>query len=285
MLTAAVGILGGVVTWVLARRALHVGARSRARQARGLRSTRLPEGLRARLARALVDAGIDVPPESALGWWALGSLSAALFGAVLSPAVCLLAAATAAAAGPLLLAAGRARRRRALDAAVPELLERVAAELRSGGTVATAVLERSRTGPLGLSEVTRRVQLGAGFTDALRAWSERLGRGDVRAAAGALGLAATVGGRSADALDALAGSLRGRLAAIADGAALAAQARLSAIVVGGAPLAFLVFTALADPAAAGAQLGTAVGRASLAIGLAMEAAAAVWIRRIVRSEP
>ena len=54
----------------------------------------------------------------------------------------------------------------------------------------------------------------------------------VDASAGALALCASVGGRSADALDGLATSLRDRLAVGAEARALSSQARMSAMVVG-----------------------------------------------------
>ena len=104
-------------------------------------------------------------------------------------------------------------------------------------------------------------------------------------AAGALAVATTVGGRAADAIDGLASSLRGRLDASSEARALSAQSRLSAVVVGAAPLGYLAFSSLIDPGSAAALVGTGVGRVCLIVGLALEGLAAVWIRRIVRSEP
>ena len=106
---------------------------------------------------------------------------------------------------------------------------------------------------------------------------------DVRAAAGALVVASTMGGRSAAALDGLAASLRDRLGIAAEAQAQSAQARLSAVVVGGAPIAFVVFSAMVDPTAAGLLVGTAAGRVCLALGLGFEVLAALWMRRILRT--
>jgi tight adherence protein B len=93
-----------------------------------------------------------------------------------------------------------------------------------------------------------------------------------------------MGGRAAAALDGLATSLRARLDAAAEAHALSAQARLSAVVVGVAPLGYLVFSTLIDRRAITVLLATGIGRLCLAIGLGLEALAALWIRRIVRSE-
>jgi Flp pilus assembly protein TadB len=77
--------------------------------------------------------------------------------------------------------------------------------------------------------------------------------------------------------------LRHRLDAVAEAHALSAQARLSAVVVGAAPLGYLAFSAMVDARAVTALVGTGVGRVCLVAGLALEALAALWIRRILRS--
>ena len=56
---------------------------------------------------------------------------------------------------------------------------------------------------------------------------------------------------------------------------------MSAVVVGLAPLAYLVFTTATDPGATRVLLGTTAGRLCLAVGFALEAAAALWMRAIV----
>jgi len=285
LLTILVALAGSSFTIALARSARRVGATHRARQMGGTRAVRLPRPIRRRLVRMLAGAGIDVTPEAAAGWWVLGGGCIVVLATALSPVTGLLGLGAAIAAGPVVVTTRRARMRDELDHAVPDLLERTAIELRSGGTVIAAVTNAQTTNALALSSIIRRVELGAGFSDALAAWADRLGRPDVRAAAGAFGLAAAVGGRAADALDGLAASLRARLAALAEARAQAAQARLSAIVVGAAPVVFLAFSAVTDPTAVRTLVATSFGRVCLAIGLAMELLAVAWIRRIVRSEP
>ena len=49
-------------------------------------------------------------------------------------------------------------------------------------------------------------------------------------------------------------------------------------------VAYLVFSALVDSGPVDALVGTGVGRVCLVLGLGCEALAAVWIRRILRSE-
>jgi tight adherence protein B len=171
-------------------------------------------------------------------------------------------------------------------AGLPGALEQVAAELRGGGTVAAAV-DRLASGAgavaSDLERVCVRTRLGLPLADALAGWPDEHDAPGVRAAAGALAVATTMGGRAADAIDGLASSLRHRLDAVAEARSLSAQARLSAVVVGAAPLGYLAFSALVDPAAVTALIDTAVGRVCLVAGLGLEALAGLWIRRILRS--
>jgi tight adherence protein B len=167
------------------------------------------------------------------------------------------------------------------------VLEQVASELRGGGTVPNAVARLAASESLvaaDLHRVRTRTELGLSLADALTAWPAEHDAPGVHAAAGAFAVAATVGGRAADAIDGLASSLRQRLDAADDARALSSQARMSAVVVGAAPVGYLVFSSLVDPAAVTVLVGTGIGRVCLAVGLGLEALAALWIRRIVRAE-
>jgi tight adherence protein B len=235
---------------------------------------------------ALRDADVPWSPEQAVEYWGIAVAAVTLPAAALSPVLAGFGVVVAVAAGPVALLLARSRREHAFTAGLPGALEQVAAELRGGGTVAAAVeVLAVGGGAVGadLRRVHGRTQLGLPLADALAGWpSDHDARG-VRAAAGALAVAATMGGRAADAIDGLASSLRHRLDAVAEARSLSAQARLSAVVVGAAPLGYLAFSALIDPAAVTTLIGTGVGRVCVVVGLALESLAALWIRRILRS--
>ena len=147
------------------------------------------------------------------------------------------------------LASARGRRARLIAAAVPVTIERIASELRAGGTIATAIGGLARSDGVLATDFARidaRLLLGAPMTDALRTWARERPAPGVDVAAGALAMCATVGGRAADALDGVASSLRDRGAVVAEARALSAQARMSALVVGGMPLLYVAWSALAD---------------------------------------
>jgi tight adherence protein B len=247
---------------------------------------RISEPLRSRLVDALHDADLAWTPEEAVECWGIAAVAAALLAVALSPLFAVPAVLGVAVAGPSALLLARSRHERAFAAGLPAALEQVAAELRGGGTVAAAVDRLAvAESPVAadLHRVHVRTQLGLPLADSLAGWPVDHDAPGVRAAAGALAVAATMGGRAADAIDGLASSLRHRLDAVAEARSLSAQARLSAVVVGAAPLGYLAFAAMVDPGAVTALVDTGVGRVCLVVGLGLEALAGLWIRRILRS--
>jgi tight adherence protein B len=286
MLTLIVAIGGPLVCAGLVSAGHRASAVDRVR-ALGPRSHwRVPARGRDHLARALVDADLTLTPEQAIEYWAIGVLAVGVLAAAFAPALALPSALGAIVAGPVGLRMARGRRERRFAARLPAALEQVAAELRGGGTVAAAV-ERLADGSGAVARdfrtVRARTHLGLPLEDALASWPADHDAPGVRAAAGALSVAATMGGKAAEAIDGLATSLRHRLDAIAEARALSAQARLSAVVVGAAPLGYLAFSAMVDPAAVTALFDSGVGRICLVVGLGLEALAGLWIRRILRS--
>ena len=105
----------------------------------------------------------------------------------------------------------------------------------------------------------------------------------MRSAAGAMAMVTSIGGSAAGPLEGLAASLRTDESAAGEARALSAQARVSAAVVGLAPLAYLAFSAMADPASARVLVATTAGRICLGVGLVLEGLAALWMRALVRA--
>jgi tight adherence protein B len=283
---AAVAVTGPLVVAAIVTAARRAGVAERARALGGTQRWRLPVRLRPRLERALADADVGLEPEAAVELWVGTTVGAGVVAAAFSPGLVPVALLLVLVAGPACLWVLGTRARGRYAAALPHALEQIAAHLRGGSTVAHGVSALADgDGPLAsdMRRVCTRSDLGVGLADALGAWPAERDLPDVRAVAGALAVAETLGGRSAHALDGLAKSLRDRLGAAAEARSLSAQARLSAVVVGASPLAYLVFSALVDPASVGQLVGTGIGRVCLVVGLALEAAAALWMRRILAS--
>lgn len=287
MRTVVVAVAGASLSVAAARAARRGAVVERLEPAR-LDVTRLVPGpLRRRLERACDAAALDVTVSQALHIAAGVMIATAMLVAAVtgSLAATIGAAAVVAVALPVALFAARGRRSRAVAAEVPAMIERVASELRAGGTIATAVSGIARSGSLLAADCARmgaRMSLGASLTDALHLWARERPAPGVDVAAGAFAMCATLGGRSADALEGVASSLRDRLAVAAEARAQSAQARMSALVVGGMPVLYIGWSAIADRRAFVALTGTPVGRVCVAVGITLEVLGVLWIRRILR---
>jgi tight adherence protein B len=281
-----IGLLGSGCTAWFVRAARRYAVTDRMRGNRPRSSPRLPVAVSRRIEGALDSAALDVRVEQALSTWLWSITVAAILGFGFGgPQIALGCAVVVAIGVPVGVLTMRDRRGRLIGAAVPETLERVASELRSGGTIATAIgAVATGEGPLAadMARVDARVRLGSPIGDALGAWAKDRPIAGVRASAGALALCSSVGGRSADALDGLATSLRDRLSVAAEARALSSQARMSALVVGGAPVAYIAWSAMVDPHALHVLTATVFGRICLALGLGLEGLGGWWMHRIVR---
>lgn len=187
---------------------------------------------------------------------------------------------------PRALAAFRRRgARRDIRAAVPTLVEALAAAVGSGGlSLPLAFAEVAPTLQPELAAATKRVAaalaLGARMTDALALLAAVVPPDDLAPLAVVLAAFTRSGGRVAPSLERVAALLRGRLALEEERDALTAQGRASAFVlVALAPLG-AVFFALAMPDYAATLLGDGLGL--LVCAVAFELVGAAWLWRIVR---
>jgi Flp pilus assembly protein TadB len=183
--------------------------------------------------------------------------------------------------------ARRARQRNARDtrAALPALVDAIAAALASGLSLPMALAEVAPTLPPGLAAPTRRAAsalvLGASVGGALGAYRGAVPDEDVAPLAVVLTSFARSGGRVGGSLARVAALMRSRLALEDERAALTAQGRVSAIVlVALAPIGALFF-ALATPDYAAVFLGKGIGL--LGIAVVLEIVGALWLWRIVRA--
>jgi tight adherence protein B len=290
LLTLLVAVTGSLIATRLATRARRIAridrARGLRRAGRGPRALPIPASVARWLEQALERADVRVSADDAVRLALAGTLAAALVAAMVAPTLVLPAVVGVLALGPVGLTLARRRRDRAVVAAVPDVVDHLAAELRSGGTVALAIatLAAGET-PLAadFTRVEERCRLGASTKAALHAWAAERDAPGVREVAAACAVALEAGGAVADALEGLGSALRDRAAVAAEAHALAAQARLSAVVIGAAPIAYLAWSSLVDPRSLSALIGTPLGRVCLVAGSACEVAGALWMRRILRS--
>jgi len=278
------GVLASVALMTAARRAPSL---DRVRRLRSRQSFLLPARARVWLGAALARADVDLTPDDAVRLWLLAVVVGAGMATVLSPLAAVPVGLGVLGGGPIALWWARGRGDGRVTEALPGALDRVSAGLRAGSTVGESLSDLAAgTGALApdLRRLDARSHLGVGLGDALAQWSQERPLPGVQAVSGALALAVSVGGACAVALEGLGESLRAREATMREAHALSAQARMSAFVVGGAPVAYLVFVSLTDPASLNVLLATNAGRACLVIGLGLEALAGLWMRALLKRD-
>jgi tight adherence protein B len=241
-----------------------------------------PAPFRRRVAAALPEADPD-----RVWWVVVGLAGVSAVGGALAGGPGLAAAGVAGVVGATGTAAHLARHRgdAAYEAVLPAALDALARALRSGASLVQAVGEAAGAvgGPVGadLDRVARDAASGIPLLEALEAWPARRPLPAVRLAAAALCTGAELGGAQAPAVESIAATVRERLAVAGELRALSTQARASAAVLVATPLAFAALAAATDARAA-AFWGTPLGAAVALVGLALDAAGALWMGAIVR---
>jgi len=200
-------------------------------------------------------------------------------------------------AGVVAAIAVPALRRRRRESARRELLEiqlidavsAVASGLRAGLSLTLALRAAADEGepPLAptLRELVDRTSFGVPFEESLGRWTESMPTEEARLVAGILGMHRRTGGNAPAVLDRAARTLRERHEAARELRSLTAQARLSGAILGLLPIGFFLFLSATSRGDIAAAYRSRAGAAAILLGLAMQAAAFVWIRRLLRVEP
>jgi tight adherence protein B len=194
----------------------------------------------------------------------------------------------AACAGATLVARRRRSKRRVelLEAQLADAVGAISAALRAGLSLSQALgyAARETEAPLGetLHRAAGRESWGESLETALDRWADEVGSDDARLVNGVLALHRRTGGDLPRVLDRVADTLRDRRETAREVRALTAQARLSGAILGLLPIGFFGFLLLTSRRDIAAAFETPVGVAAVALGLAMQGAAFVWIRRLLR---
>lgn len=164
----------------------------------------------------------------------------------------------------------------------------ISSALRSGRSLVQALtVAGEEVGPpLGriLAEAADRATLGVPVDEVLEDLSERIGGQDARLVTGVLRLHRRTGGALAASLDDLARRLRARRDGARELRSLTAQARLSAAILGLLPFGFFLFLSVVARRDVESAYRTTAGASAIGVGLALQGAAFVWIRHILRVE-
>jgi tight adherence protein B len=132
-----------------------------------------------------------------------------------------------------------------------------------------------------LEALVHDLESGVPSTEAIAGWTERVGTDDARLLGSVLELHRRTGGDLPVVLDQVAATIRERVAAGREVRALTAQARLSGLILGLLPIGFFAFLWLTSRRDIEGSLSTRAGMLSIGLGLALEAGAFLWIRRLL----
>lgn len=214
--------------------------------------------------------------------WFLGARVAGVIGSLAATAVALTA--------PSMVTRRRRRRREiATQERLAEAVSLVASAMRSGRSLHQAIeLAANDLDPLLGSTFRRladRTGLGDPMDESIDVWARDVGGPDARLVAGVLKLHRRTGGSLAASLENLADTLRDRRASARELGSLTAQARLSATILGLLPIGFFLFLSVIARRDLQAAYETPTGVAAIAFGFALQGAAYVWIRHLLRVEP
>jgi tight adherence protein B len=221
---------------------------------------------------------------------AAGAVAAGLVGYRFAGVGGSLASTAAVAFAPGLVRRRRARRlERRMQEHLAEAVALVAAAMRSGRSLLQAIgLSADDLDPaLGatLRGLVDRVELGDPMDEAIDAWAADVGGPDARLIAGVLKLHRRTGGSLSTTLEGLADTLRSRRSAAREVESLTAQARLSATILGLLPIGFFLFLSVVARDDLEAAYETPAGLAAIGLGFALQGAAYLWIRGLLRVEP
>ena len=251
---------------------------------------RVVERMADRAAATLLAADIGGDPRALVVRWMVASAVVALLAVGRwGPTGVIIALAGSVGAAAAVVGWRRGRSGQRYAAALPVVLEACAGRLRAGASLTEALASAAgdATGSsmldADLAALARRVDHGQPFAAAVEEWAGGRVVPGLGLVAAALVLGAEAGGARAQALDGVAATLRDRRAVAAEVDALSSQARASAVVMMGAPVAFAALGLLSDPEVSAFLLRTPAGLGCLAVGLALDALAGIWMLRIARS--
>jgi len=190
---------------------------------------------------------------------------------------------------PKVVARRRSRRRgRETQERLAEAVSVIASAMRAGRSLPQAVelVASDMDPPLGSTfrRLVDRIGLGDPMDASIDVWASEVGGSDARLVAGVLKLHRRTGGSLSMSLESLAGTLRDRRTSARELESLTAQAKLSATILGLLPVGFFLFLSVIARRDLEAAYETPAGVGAIGLGLVLQAAAYVWIRRLLRVE-
>jgi tight adherence protein B len=182
----------------------------------------------------------------------------------------------------------RAKRLASVEEQMLDLVSSLASGVRAGRSLeqalSLAVAELEPPLAPTVEAIVDLVALGEPLDDALERWGREIGTPDARLVVGVLRLQRRAGGGLSRPLEDLAETLRARRAGARELRSLTAQARLSAAILGLLPVGFFLFLSVVSRRDIEEAIRTPAGLGAIGVGVALQGAAFVWIRSLLKVE-
>jgi tight adherence protein B len=233
------------------------------------------------------DSGLTVAQLLALS--ALGAVSGATGGSLLSAAAALALAAVGGALPWAFPIAARERRSRKLSEQLPDAVDMMSRSLRAGHalTAAFELVASEMPEPISVefARAYEQQRLGMPIERAVREMAARAPRnGDLKIFAVSTVIQKETGGNLSEILDGLSKTVRERYRFFGKLRALTAEARMSAWVVSLTPIGIGLFLALTQPDYMRVLFTDPMGRSIFTAGIAIWAVGALWFQRLTKFE-
>ncbi|WP_282411172.1 type II secretion system F family protein [Pseudomonas sp. PS02303] len=239
------------------------------------------------LERAFLRAGLGRPNEQLGRWmllWAFGTLIGFAAGGWIGLVVCLLVPPLA---FRLFISWRYQRRLKRMIEQLPTLLDHTVRSLKSGRTLADAVLGaiHAADNPLkeAMGRVQRNVQLGVSLPDAASDFAELYEKDELRLFALGLKVNHRYGGNASELLENLIKMIREREQAARQLSAMTGETRVTAWVLGSLPLGLATYFLVANPAYLLAMWHDSSGQMMLASAFGLQAVGSLALWRMLRS--
>ncbi len=177
------------------------------------------------------------------------------------------------------------RRRKRIVSQLPAFLEILSGHVKAGHSVPESLQEAIPILPSGIRQevlwLCQSIRLGTSVPDALRAWEERMGCGEISLVVRPLCIAIPAGGNLYDLLTRCRDMLRAKIRQVEKMRSMTAQARLQAFVLTLLPPAFIAVLSHIDPEYLSRCRETVAGKTILLIAGVLQLLGWISVRRIM----
>jgi tight adherence protein B len=242
-----------------------------------------------RVRELLLKANVPVRPAEALFLYLLGVVVGLAIGVIAGGPIGAIVGGVVMVVVPVVVLRTKAdRRTRAFGAQLPDMLQMLAATLRSGFSLLQGLdsVARQIAEPMGgeLRTTVAEIRLGRSLIDALADAGKRVGSTDFDWVVSAVRIQSEIGGNLAELLDVVAETMKARVRLRREIRVLTAQNRIATAMLGVMPVVMLVILDVLNPGYISPFIHSGAGQLLLGAAAVLIVLGLLWLRKIVDIE-